>query len=351
MPYLPHIADEGGPPVAAQAGDPFSLATEACPREIRVVKTNASAQSAISSQCHMRHIDLKTTRERSLRCLQSRDSSWPPPSQQRSQLRIIGLIVLLAVLMLVALRSWHVGEAGLGRWTPKYALILAAIAVFAIAPFHAKTIYGWFSDPPAPERVGEVRDQANVLAALVVIAGLMYLGASTAKQGLATHGVDRRQPPPKCVPGWRRCNGLGGWSAWRQATGETDRYAQCEARGRASMKQYWLTAISVVIGVLLVVLPILGGLFGDEEDESGAVLILQGFIVVVGFLLLAGVWWLRTGRFSQTVCLSLIGVGLAVFGAFFFWLLFIPTALALIVIWFGIVKRGLVTELGPAAAT
>ncbi len=113
------------------------------------------------------------------------------------------------------------------------------------------------------------------------------------------------------------------------------------------MKQYWLTAISVLIGAQLVVLLILGGLFGDEEDDSGAVLILQGLMVVVGFLMLAGVWWLRNGRFSETVDLSLIGVGLVVFGVFFFWILLVPTALALIVLWFGIVKRGLVTELNP----
>jgi len=46
-----------------------------------------------------------------------------------------------------------------------------------------------------------------------------------------------------------------------------------------------------------------------------------------------------------------VGVGLVVFGVFFFWLLLIPTALALIVIWFGIIKGGLITELRPALGT
>ncbi len=34
------------------------------------------------------------------------------------------------------------------------------------------------------------------------------------------------------------------------------------------MKQYWLTAISALMGTTLVVLPILGGLFGDTEGDD-----------------------------------------------------------------------------------
>ena len=117
------------------------------------------------------------------------------------------------------------------------------------------------------------------------------------------------------------------------------------------MKQYWLTTISVLAGAFLVVLPILGGegfertKGAGREDEPATFLIL--LMIVVGVLMLAGLWWLRTGRFSETVNLSLVGVGLVVFGLYLFWFLFIPTALALIVLWFGIVKRGLVTELRP----
>jgi len=117
------------------------------------------------------------------------------------------------------------------------------------------------------------------------------------------------------------------------------------------MKQYWLTAISVLVGALLVVLPILGALFGDSEDDGAPSAVLIVLIIVVGVLMLAGLWWLREGRFSEAFCLSLVGVGLVNFGVFFFWLLLIPTALALIVIWFGIIKGGLITELRPALGT
>ncbi len=117
------------------------------------------------------------------------------------------------------------------------------------------------------------------------------------------------------------------------------------------MKQYWLTAISVLVGALLVVLPILGALFGDSEDDGAPSAVLIVLIIVAGVLMLAGLWWLREGRFSEAFCLALVGVGLVVFGVFFFWLLLIPTALALIVIWFGIIKGGLITELRPALGT
>ena len=117
------------------------------------------------------------------------------------------------------------------------------------------------------------------------------------------------------------------------------------------MKQYWLTSLSVLIGVLLLVMPIAGGLAGDTDDLDTVSAIVLPAMMVFGALLLAGLWWLRSGRFSDTVCLSLIAVGLVLFGVFFFWLLLIPTLLALIVLWFGIVKRGLVRELRPTPST
>ena len=115
------------------------------------------------------------------------------------------------------------------------------------------------------------------------------------------------------------------------------------------MKQHWITAISVLIGVLSVGLPISVLLF-DEEDTSTGSVVLLSLLILIGALMLAGLWWLREARFSEELCLSLVGVGLVAFGGLWFWMLFIPTAVALIVLWFGIVKRGLVAELHPAPA-
>jgi hypothetical protein len=116
------------------------------------------------------------------------------------------------------------------------------------------------------------------------------------------------------------------------------------------MKRYWLTIVSGLIAVLQVVLAISVLLFDTGDTSTGDVVLLW-LLISIGALMLAGLWWLRDGRFSETVGLSLVGVGLVAFGAMWYWMLFVPTAAALIVLWFGIVKRGLVVELRPAPGT
>ncbi len=116
------------------------------------------------------------------------------------------------------------------------------------------------------------------------------------------------------------------------------------------MQRYWLTIISVLIGALLVIFPFIGILFESDATTTDKAVAVPLF-VLAGLVLLVGLWWLRTGRFNETVGLSLIGVGLVSAGVVLFWLILIPTVLGLIVLWFGIVKRGLVTELRPAPGT
>jgi hypothetical protein len=113
-----------------------------------------------------------------------------------------------------------------------------------------------------------------------------------------------------------------------------------------SMKQYWLTIVSGLIGAFSVVLAVSVLLFNEDETSAGYAFLLS-LLILIGVLMLAGLWWLRDGRLSETICLSLVGVGLVAFGVTWFWMLFIPTVVALIVLWFGIVKRGLVVELRP----
>ncbi len=116
------------------------------------------------------------------------------------------------------------------------------------------------------------------------------------------------------------------------------------------MQRYRLTIISVLLGALLVVFPIIGILFESDATTTEKAVAVPLF-VVAGVVLLAGLWWLRTGRFNETVGLTLVGVGSVSAGVSLFWLFLIPTVLALIVLWFGIVKRGLVAELRPAPGT
>jgi hypothetical protein len=112
------------------------------------------------------------------------------------------------------------------------------------------------------------------------------------------------------------------------------------------MKRHWLTIVSGLIAAFSVVLAISVLLFDTGDTSTGDVVLLW-LLILIGALMLAGLRWLRVGRFSETVCLSLVGVGLVAFGAMWYWMLFVPTAVALIVLWFGIVKRGLVVELRP----
>jgi len=115
------------------------------------------------------------------------------------------------------------------------------------------------------------------------------------------------------------------------------------------MKYYWLTIVSGLVGAFSVVLAISVLLFNDDEVSTGHAVLLWS-LILIGALMLAGLWWLRVGRFSETVCLSLVGVGLVAFGVIWYWML-LPPAVALIVAWFGIVKRGLVVELRPIPGT
>jgi hypothetical protein len=63
--------------------------------------------------------------------------------------------------------------------------------------------------------------------------------------------------------------------------------------------------------------------------------------------LMAGLWLLRDGR-ATSVAYTLIVVGALVPGVAFFWMLLLPTILAFIIIFFGVVRGGLVRELRPS---
>ena len=115
------------------------------------------------------------------------------------------------------------------------------------------------------------------------------------------------------------------------------------------MRRYWLTAIVVLIGASSIIGPLPVVVSEDPSTVVRWVVVPLG--LVLGVAVLTGVWGLHSGRFSETVSLSFVGVGSVVWGVGFFWMLLVPTVLALLLIWFGIVKRGPVTELHPATDT
>lgn len=114
------------------------------------------------------------------------------------------------------------------------------------------------------------------------------------------------------------------------------------------MKRYWLTGLTVLLGVFLLFLAV-AFVFEDEPETSGSEKAFGVIVMaVLGLALLGGLWFLRSGRLSTRVCLGAIAVGL-VGGIIWFWMV-IPPLVALVVFWFGVVKGGLITELRTAQA-
>jgi hypothetical protein len=64
--------------------------------------------------------------------------------------------------------------------------------------------------------------------------------------------------------------------------------------------------------------------------------------------LLVGLWLIREGR-ATPVAHALIVLAALVPGVSLFWILLIPTVLAFIIIYFGVIRGGLAREIGPSA--
>jgi hypothetical protein len=111
-------------------------------------------------------------------------------------------------------------------------------------------------------------------------------------------------------------------------------------------QKHWLTAATLLIVVFTLVLAVA---FAVDVDNSSAAERTFGGVVlgICGLALLAGMWLLREGR-AMPVAYTLIVVVTLFVGVGFFWLLPIPTILAFVVIFFGVVRGGLVRELRPS---
>ena len=70
---------------------------------------------------------------------------------------------------------------------------------------------------------------------------------------------------------------------------------------RTRRELYWLTIVSGMVGAFSVILAISVLLFDTGDPSTGDVIFLW-LLMLIGALMLAGLWWLRDGRFSETVC-------------------------------------------------
>lgn len=112
-----------------------------------------------------------------------------------------------------------------------------------------------------------------------------------------------------------------------------------------TVKNHWITALSLAVSLLLVAMGI-GVLFGDFDSEAWRVAYSAGSILGA-LAIVGGLWGLRTGRLRHGVADSLIVVGVVVFGAGYWWLVFVPPVLALLVVYVGVIRNGLERELHP----
>lgn len=112
-----------------------------------------------------------------------------------------------------------------------------------------------------------------------------------------------------------------------------------------AVKKYWMTGLSVLLGLFLLFLAVAIAVEGDAEASAAETAFGVIVDVVLGVALLGGLWLLRQGRSSQAVALGAIAFGL-IGGLIWFWMI-VPPIVALVVLWFGVIRRGLVRELAP----
>lgn len=110
------------------------------------------------------------------------------------------------------------------------------------------------------------------------------------------------------------------------------------------VKGHWLTVLAVILGLFLLFLAFA---FAGDQSQSGGQRAIGALVTGVPALaLLGGLWGLGSGRVPVSVCTGAVVVGL-VGGMIWWWMLF-PTVIAVVVLWFGVIKGGLVRELRTA---
>jgi hypothetical protein len=110
------------------------------------------------------------------------------------------------------------------------------------------------------------------------------------------------------------------------------------------LRHYWITTLTVLLGLFLAFLSFFFAIDDSNPEVSGQE---QAFgVVTMGLFAVAlfgGLWLLRSGRMNTWVGLGLIVVG-TIGGIIWFWMI-VPPIVALIILWFGVARGGLVREL------
>jgi hypothetical protein len=114
------------------------------------------------------------------------------------------------------------------------------------------------------------------------------------------------------------------------------------------MSSFWqrhgLTTVALVMAGFMLFIAIASAL---DVDSDGNRVVGGVTFGVLGLALLCGLWLLREGRATGVAYASIV-VPAVLVGVGLFWMLFIPTIMAFVVILFGVVRGGLVRELRPS---
>ncbi len=115
------------------------------------------------------------------------------------------------------------------------------------------------------------------------------------------------------------------------------------------LRNHWMTILSLLTAGFLVFLSVAGFTASDPEYTTEDRV--AGAVAAVGAVALtAGLWTLRSGRRPRWMGYVLIIPAVA-FAGMFFWLYLVPTIVALVLLYAGVLRRGLERELTPGPST
>lgn len=113
-----------------------------------------------------------------------------------------------------------------------------------------------------------------------------------------------------------------------------------------TLRAHWMTALTVVAAGFLAVVG-LAFLAGAGEGDRGEFVALGIGNLVGAAALAAGLWGLRSGRVGHRVSNVLVVVGLI--GVGLYWWMFVPAAVALALLYAGVIRGGLERELAATS--
>jgi hypothetical protein len=120
------------------------------------------------------------------------------------------------------------------------------------------------------------------------------------------------------------------------------RSGRFQATGKTitALRSNWITWLAATIGAFLLFLAVAIGV--DAESTTPERVFGGGVMGLAGVALFGGIWSLRSGRFSKAVSYAGIVVGV-IATVSWFWMV-IPPILALVMLWFGVIRGGLAEE-------